>query len=58
MEHLAFEVGGERPMTIFVVLQSNVPVYIQQCHREHSDVSAHVPVSGKRARLCARELWF
>ena len=55
MENLAFEVGGERTVSIFVVLQSNVPVQIQQGHKEHSDVSAHVPVSGKRARLCARE---
>jgi len=45
-------------MSIFVVLQCNVPVHIQHGHREHSDVSAHVPVSGKRARLRACELWF
>ena len=29
MENLAFEVGGERTVTIFVVLQGNVPVHIQ-----------------------------
>lgn len=58
MENFAFEVRGKRTMTILVILQSNVPGHMQLGHREHPDVPAHIPVSGKRARLCAHELWF